>query len=449
MGAREATEAQPFARRFRQAHRQALPEPVPRRWLVAYSGGLDSTLLLHALKQAESGIPIAAVHIDHGLQTDSAAWAGHCAAAAAALGVDFICQRVAVDLADRAGVEAAARQARYAALAAIIGPDEVLLTAHHADDQLETLLLRLLRGTGVRGLAAIHPLLPFGAGRLLRPLLRFSRAEIRREADRLGLDWLEDPSNDDSRFDRNYLRHRCLPPLLERWPRARALAGRLAERMAETETLLAELAAADLGAGDDVECLPLTTLAALSGPRLGNALRHAVRRAGLPVPTAAQLEQLKQALTAREDAETAVRWPGAEARRYRGRLYLLVPPAGEPARGGRVSVGQAHGLAAGELGLEATADYGITDRWARHGLEVGFRVGGERFLPHRSQQHKSLKHWFQEAGIVPWMRSQVPLLYHGDRIVAVADLGLADGLPDSSADAPFWRPVWTGHPRLR
>jgi tRNA(Ile)-lysidine synthase len=420
-----------------------------RRVLVAFSGGLDSTLLLHALHRSDLIGEIAACHVDHGLNVESADWSARCAEVAGKLGVDFVARRVAVAPGPGQSLEAVAREARYAVLAELVRPGGIVATAHHADDQLETVLLRLLRGTGVRGLAAIRDSVPLGEGRLVRPLLGVSRAEIEAEARRLGLSWVEDPSNADTRFDRNFLRARVLPAVRERWPAAGFAASRLARQMAEAETVLGEVAAADLAVADELECIPVDLLLPLSEPRQNNALRHALRALGLPVPSSRQLGELRRALDARDDAAVVVSWPGAEARIFRRRLYLGTPAGGQPPEFGRVDASLVFRFAQGELRLVSADGYGIPDRWARSGLEVGFRRGGERFRPRGSRHHKTLKHWFQEAGIVPWMRSTVPLLYHDDELVAVADICLADGLPQSAADAPFWRPVWSGHPRLR
>ena len=421
----------------------------PGRLLVAFSGGLDSTVLLHVLKSVRPGAAITAVHFDHGLHPDSAAWSRHCRAAAQKLGVDFIERRLALDVAAGASVEALAREARYAALKSLAGPGDVVLTAHHADDQLETVLLRILRGSGVRGLAAIHADSTCGDSRLVRPLLELTRAEIEAEARRRGLDWLEDPSNQDTRFDRNFLRRECLPRLRERWPAAGVMANRLARQMAEAEGLLDELAAGDLAACDDPARIPLGLLEPLSVARRNNAIRHALARIALPSPGAVQLAELGRALEARRDAATLVRWPGVEARVYRQTLYLLPPRAPAGAVEGRVDTAGACRVAEGELRLVPADGYGIPDRWARQGLRVALREGGERFRPHGHRRHKALKQWFQEQGIVPWMRARVPLLYADDRLVAIGDLELADELPHEQNDAPFWRPSWTGHAPLR
>ena len=204
---------------------------LPPRLTVAFSGGLDSTVLLAALCRLGLAASVRAVHVDHGLHPESAQWSAHCAATAAAFGAEFAAVRVAVDRASRQGLEAAAREVRYRALGELLAPGEWLLTAHHGDDQLETLLLRLLRGTGVRGLRGIIAFGPFAAGSLGRPLLKFTREQLRAQALAWNLPWLEDPSNREPRHDRNYLRLQVLPALLARWPEAAHSAERLAEQM--------------------------------------------------------------------------------------------------------------------------------------------------------------------------------------------------------------------------
>jgi len=435
-----------FAERFVEViERLALSR---HRVVVAFSGGLDSTLLLHALDRYTPELALTAIHFDHGLHADSAEWAARCRAVAASLDIEYVDRKLELGDVQGESLEALAREARYAALERFVGPGDVVVTAHHADDQLETVMLRLLRGSGVRGLTAIHEVGPLGQGLLARPLLGFTRAELEAEAALLGLGWLEDPSNVDTRFDRNFLRVRVLPTLRERWPQAALTAGRLARLMAEAETVLGEVAEVDLTLATDGERVSIDRLAALSEPRLNNALRHLIRDRNLPVPNAVQLAELKKALGARDDAEVVVRWPGAEARIYRRQLYVLPPIDAARGANGRIDVGTAFSFPAGELRLVQSNEYGIPDQWARAGLDVAFRHGGERFRPEGSAHHKSLKQWFQEAGIVPWMRSAVPLLYHGEQLVAVGDICLAADLPRGTDDGPFWRPQWSDHAAL-
>ena len=195
----------------------------PRKIAVAFSGGLDSTVLLAAICRLTPRPEVRALHIDHGLHPDSGAWEGHCKALAASLGVGFGSLQCPVEPVQGESLEARARAVRYRALAELLAPGEILVTAHHADDQLETLMLRLMRGTGVKGLRGIAPLQPFGAGFLARPLLAISREDILAAAREWDLEWIEDPSNRDTRFDRNYVRAELIPRITKRWPAAARL----------------------------------------------------------------------------------------------------------------------------------------------------------------------------------------------------------------------------------
>jgi tRNA(Ile)-lysidine synthase len=445
--------AEPFVARLGRALAgQAPPAPAPRRYAVAFSGGLDSTVLLHAMTRLPAVGPLRALHVDHGLAAESGAWARHCRAAAAALGVAYQERAVHVERRGGAGIEAAARTARYGALGAMLEAGEVLLTAHHADDQLETVLLRLLRGAGVEGLAATHALAPFARGYLARPMLEFTRGEIRAQAERWRLTWLDDPSNADLRYDRNFLRAEVLPALRERWPAAGRSAVRLARQMQQTQAVLAAMAEHDLGAADPGR-LSGARLRALPVERRRNLLRYAIRRSGLPMPSARQLEQLDAGLDVRRpDASTRVAWPGAEARVYRDHVYLGVPLAplgGAAERAGRIGLGRPWAGAAGRVDFVPAADaVGLPERWLRDGLTLRFRRGGERLRPVGREHSRPLKKWLQEAGIVPWMRERIPLLYRDEELVAVGDLWLADAVRDAGAGAPRWRVLWTDHPPL-
>ncbi|MDN5597950.1 MAG: tRNA lysidine(34) synthetase TilS, partial [Pseudomonas sp.] len=252
-------------------------------WHIAFSGGLDSTVLLHllvSLANIENLPPVSAVHVHHGLQAAAEAWPAHCQSVCDSLGVPLRVMRVQVR--PGASLERAARDARYQAFMQIMGAGEVLFTGQHRDDQAETLLFRLLRGAGVRGLAAMPEHRPLAQGRLVRPLLACTRSELEAYAHQHQLQWIEDPSNVDSRFSRNYLRHRVLPAVTERWPQAITHLARTAEHMAEAQGLLDELALMDLQRADQPSAfpwLPLQSLALeplreLSDARQRNALRH-------------------------------------------------------------------------------------------------------------------------------------------------------------------------------
>lgn len=420
----------------------------PRRYLVAFSGGLDSTVLLHALAASapQHGVGLVAVHVNHGLQADADKWAQHCRAAAAAMGVEFVAVRVTVDMASGQGLEAAAREARYQALRSVMQAGDWLLSAHHQDDQAETLLLNLLRGAGPAGLAGIGDIQPFGAGWLARPLLLFSRSDLQTYADALDLRWIDDPSNTDQALDRNFLRHEILPRLEARWPEASRCLRRSSGLASDAALLLDDLAAIDAVAicdeGDCHDRLHIDALNALPSARQRNVLRFVIRQLGLPTPSAAQLQQvLATLLTARADAEPLVRWSGVEIRRYRNQLYILpaelAAKAADPGDiAGRDYLRLEHGL--GELRFEAGAAEGLAEALVARGLELRFRHGGEEFRPAGQSHTKKLKKLLQEAGIVPWMRDRIPLLYSDGELVAVADLWLAAGAASKPGIAIHW-----------
>ena len=288
--------------------------------MIAFSGGLDSSVLAHALSRAD--IPVVAIHIDHGLQEQSEAWSQHCEAFAKSLGIGFRCRKVAVQLESGKGPEASARDVRYSALHAELEPGDWLMSAHHREDQAETLLLNLVRGTGPAGIAGIGAVRRFGPGWLIRPLLYFDRADLQAYAESHDIHWIEDPSNADKRFDRNFLRHEVLPCLKTRWPDIASRLQRSAMHASEATSLLIDLAKIDLEAlGGRSERLPVTALLALTRHRQKNLIRHALRLCGLTLPTALQLDTiLDEVLRARDDAQPQMRWPGGSARRYRDGL---------------------------------------------------------------------------------------------------------------------------------
>jgi tRNA(Ile)-lysidine synthase len=427
-------------------------ENRPERYVIALSGGLDSTVLAHALARTrrQHGRRLLAVHVDHRLHAESAAWARHCRELADSLAIDFMIEIANVDATGGRGLEAAARDARYSILARHVGHNDWLLSAHHRDDQAETLLLNLLRGSGPAGMAGIGSLNRLGAGWLARPMIDVSRVDLALYAESENLAWVEDPSNEDQRFDRNFLRHTVLPLLESRWPDAAARLARSAALAGEASALLEELACMDLERlGSRPARVEIGGLQSLPGPRQRNLLRFALRQAGLPLPGAARLDTIvEQLVTAREDAQPLVAWPGAEARRYRGVLYLLpdalsAPPGGElPLRGDEpLSLGPGMGT----LALAKGAAVGLSPETVATGLTVRYREGGESIRAHGFGTTKKLKKLLQEHGIVPWMRDSIPLVFAGDELVAVADLWLAEEVAVPGGAAILWH----GKPALR
>jgi len=414
-------------------YRQLLLHPASA-YRVAYSGGLDSHVLLHALVQVRHrlDVDIGAVHVNHALQADADSWEEHCGNVCRDLGVSYVSLRVDASAATGDSPEATAREARYAALAEWLPAGESLLTAQHQDDQAETLLLQLLRGSGVNGLAAMPVLGGLGRGQLLRPLLGLGRRQLLAYAEANGLCWVEDPSNRDLAFDRNFLRARVFPLLQERWPSAAAALSRSAAHCAEAASLLEHLGdqdLADIRAGRE-DRLSLARLLVLPPGRQRNVLRHWVRQATAAAPSAAVLGRLlNDVLHSRRDAEPCVRWGGYEVRRYRDELYLLKQrPEPDSSRVIEWQLPQPLSLpdAGGVLHASRETGRGIRASAVASAVRVGWRRGGERCLPAGRRQHHSLKKLFQEQGIPPWERARIPLIYIDDQLAAVAGLWVCE-----------------------
>lgn len=393
--------------------------------LVACSGGLDSTALLHALAMLPAARErgLRALHVDHGLHTDSAAWADHVRAFAAALRVPLQVSRVQVARDSGLGPEGAARAARHAAFADALHAGEILLAAQHADDQAETVLLRLLRAAGSEGLAGMRAWRPLGAGWLARPWLGIPRAAIRNYAQAQALHWIEDPSNADQRIERNWLRQRILPQLAERWPQASLNLARSASLLAdaaqrERVSLAVELARRT---GAQRNVLDATGLETQSEGARGALLRQWLLDLGLPPPDARALRQLGARLQApRIDASILVRWPGAELRLWRGHLHAMAPLA-PIARDWQADWDGRHALP-----LPDGGSLRIDGAIAPLALSARLRQGGERIVLSARRPSQSVKHALQALGVPPWLRSRAPLLWHGEALWAVGDWLLAE-----------------------
>jgi len=436
-----------------QLERALAAAPRATEICVALSGGLDSSVLLHALaglRRSDRLRGLRAVHVDHGLQSESGDWGRHCRAFCSRLGVRLDCLPAGPIDPGRGGLEAAAREARYRCLRQQLRRGEWLATAHHQDDQAETLLLRLLRGSGPAGLSAIAPLADFGPGCLWRPLLDLPREVLREYADAEGLEWCEDPSNRDTTFERNYLRAVIMPLLRERWPATSAGFARSAGLCRESLALLDDLAAMDLVAAERNGRLAVDGLASLSSARARNLLRYFLRHHGFQPPGAQALDEgLRQLSSARADAEPRLAFPGGELRRYRRHIYLVPDAQGQRddevvAWDPRACLELSDG---GRLYLREDASGGLDAAVLDRPLTVRFRRGGERLRRPGHRHHQSLKKLLQAAGVPPWMRSRIPLLYAGDELLAVGELWIS---ADASAapGTPGLRPCWRDHPQL-
>jgi len=401
---------------------------------VAFSGGVDSHVLLHLLVGQRDALPgrLAAVHVNHHIQQHSGDWEVHCRSVCEEL--DVPCRFLRVDGKARRGEspEAAARTARYQALADWLPLDAVLLTAQHQDDQAETLLLQLLRGAGPKGLAAMPVEADLGNGRLVRPLLDFRRKDILDYAHQHRLCWVEDPSNTDTRYDRNLLRHRVMPELQQHWPGLSKVLARAARHQADQLELADALAAQDCAScRSPDEGLSLSGLRVFSQARQRNLIRFHVDKLGLPLPSQAILDRiLEEVLASREDASPCVHWPGAEVRRFHDQLFIMTPlPVQDPASCYAWDLRDPLVLeqAGGVLSVNSVAGKGLCIPAGSGDVQVRFRQGGECLQPAGRGHHHRLKKLFQEWQVPDWERERVPLVYQGEQLVAVAGFCVCEG----------------------
>jgi tRNA(Ile)-lysidine synthase len=396
---------------------------------VGFSGGVDSVVLLDALAAAGDH-PLSAIHVHHGLSPDADAWADFCRDFCAARGVPVTIERVTVDRASAEGLEAAARRQRYAIYAA--RPERYVALAHHLDDQAETVLLQLLRGTGLKGVAAMPALraLPGSRVEIVRPLLDVSRAQIVARAKDRGLAWIEDESNKSTRHDRNYLRHDVAPLLDARFPGWRDAVARFAKHAASADAVIDEIARDD---GPDAETFGWGSIHApmylhfhLTEERRANALRSFLARNGLPMPSTAQLAEMgRQLYDSRDDAQVRFEYAGVAIRRHRRRAYVEIPGGGEP---WRVDwLGEREVPLGGERGTVCfyeRAGEGIDPELLGRGTwYFAPRTGGEKIRLAPQASRRTLKNLFQERGIPGDLRRDFPCLFNEGQLVWVAGVG--------------------------
>lgn len=408
---------------FLQAH------PASQYYL-AYSGGLDSHVLLHACAalhaQSPQSFHFYAIHIHHGLQTSADAWVEHAEQVCAALSIPL--KLINLNLKPKAGesIEAVARQARYQAFSECLAADDLLLTAHHQDDQAETFLFNALRGSGATGLAAMPAVRALGLGKLGRPLLAFSRAQLTAYAALYHLQHVDDPTNEQMQFDRNYLRHEIFPRLRTRWPAVAQTLSRAAQWQAEQQQIVERLLARQLPqcAGSQAHTLSVAALMAQDELMQKALVRHWLQHLGFGLPSAKKLQHvLTDVLAAQADASPCVAWAGCQLRRYRDDVYALKPFRTHDNKQVMVWADLEQDLylptvniCLSQQRLTARFKQAVAD--SKQPVTVRFRQGGERVQG--IQGHSlELKTLFQEAGVPPWQRERIPLIYLGDELQLV------------------------------
>ncbi|WP_426505978.1 tRNA lysidine(34) synthetase TilS [Serratia proteamaculans] len=416
-----------------------------RHLLVAFSGGLDSSVLLHllvGLRQQLPDLQLRAVHVHHGLSAFADQWVTHCRQQCVAWQLPLVVQHVQVD-SQQGGIEAAARAARYSAFASTLAADETLLTAQHLDDQSETFLLALKRGSGPAGLSAMAAQTSLGDNHLLRPLLGYSRQQLEAYAQQHQLSWIEDDSNQDPRFDRNFLRLQVLPLLNQRWPHFAAATARSASLCAEQEQLLDELLAEQLHKLlDEDRALAIDGLLTCSPARRFALLRRWIALFGVTMPSREQLQRLwEEVALSREDAEPQLQLGQYQFRRFRRRFYLL--PLMADLREISLSWSMDDSLmlpdGLGEL-VSGEGDICLRAPQSQQKVSIRFTAQGKHRILGRAHSRPIKKLW-QELGIPPWQRERTPLIYYDDQLIAALGIFVSEAGQTPEGQQP-WRLHW-------
>ncbi len=417
-----------------------LPQHTEKIFL-AFSGGKDSHVLLHLL----SSIPdirhkVTAVYVNHGLQSEALAWGEHCQAIALGVHVDFHCLTVNAHKEPRQSQEEVARNARYQALQPLLTEKDVLLLAQHQEDQLETVLLQLFRGAGVQGLAGMPLSTGFGKGQMIRPLLDVSQAAISAYAEQHDLHWIEDPSNQDNTFDRNFLRNQILPQLKQRWPALDKTVSRAARHCAQSHFLNADLSRQLLHPlyNKEDQSLAIQPLLELDDNQQYLVIRQWFAMLHLRMPSEKTVITIvAEVLGAKPSANPEIKNKRYCIKRYRKKLYCFkadTMPREEGEQHWKKGLGQL-ALKHSTLTL-CRASTGISRAlWDSSTVWVRFRKGAEKIQPSGREGHHTLKKLFQEIAMPPWERGAIPLIYMNGELAAVADLWVsADFMCDSEEE---------------
>jgi tRNA(Ile)-lysidine synthase len=416
--------------------------------VVAYSGGLDSTVLLHMAKQLKSKTPLLAVHVNHNLSDNALNWQTHCRQICDDWHIPFIAKSVHITSNEK-GLEAEARKLRYAAIAEVIEVKALVLTGQHQQDQLETFLIQLKRGAGPKGLSCMPRSAVFEKqSTLVRPLLDMTRDDLEQYAQEHNLTWIEDESNQDTRFDRNFIRHQILPTLQQRWPGFGKAASRSVGLIAEQQQLVDELAAQDLKTlrliqdthklDEDAhkliqDTLNLDGLLKLSDVRQRNVLRYWITTRQVTLPSKIILDKMiEEVIKAKPDAQPKVQWSGHQLRRFRDEIYLFDNSIEQKGEDCTLTLNDPMVLN-DNIGLLCLSDedgsQGLVIRSPRldEVVTVRFDVTGISCKPSGSPHTRKLKKLFKDYDVPPWQRSRTPLVYYNEQLVAVAGLFVCDG----------------------
>ncbi|MDP3210742.1 tRNA lysidine(34) synthetase TilS [Methylotenera sp.] len=413
------------------ADESSLASSPASKLLLALSGGLDSSVLLHLLVSLKPILrfELHALHVHHGLSPNADAWAALCMEQCQSLDVPIRVVQVNVDQSSKLGIEAEARQMRYQALfdERLSIQADFVVTAHHQDDQAETFILQLMRGAGVKGLSSMAEVDRIRS--LIRPLLRVSRQALYDYAIQNELQWCDDESNDNTQYERNFVRHDVMPILQARYPSVKSVLSRTASHLAEANALLNTLAEIDAQTLVENDSVCLQGLSQLSNSRAKNLLRWWFAQHYLSMPTSDHLaEMLQQLLNAKPDAELSIKIQHYTLRRYQQRAYLSIEQINEPfdlVWNGENELMVPNG---GKLIFRQVEGAGLALKFGMTRLRITNRSGGERFKPDVLRPTRTLKHLLQAANIPPWQRDHLPLIYWQDTLACVPGVGVAHEL---------------------
>ncbi len=424
--------------------------PGTKQLLAGYSGGLDSHVLLHLLHtychQSKPAPGLTAIHINHGLNPDAGHWAEHCRAICQELKIEYRLIELDARAPKGESQEAWARKLRYDALRQLVGPADILMTAHHQDDMAETLLIQLFRGSGPAGLAAMPAKSGFGPGRHYRPLLQYTRSDLKTYAEQHRLSWIEDDSNTDLKYDRNLIRNNILPAISQRWPAISRTLYRAARLQADAASLLDDLGNSDmqLCAVEHGNYLRVSLLQVLSSTRAANTVRYWIRSRRFPLPTERQLSEVfTSLLAAGPDTVPCVCWNGTELRRYRDTIFITAPLPDPPDPLLQIDwdMNTPCKLVMGTLQASRGRGSGIkASKCMNDHLNVRFRRTDT--LIKMSGHHRQLRKLFQQYGIPPCYREYIPLLFAADVLIMIPGICIADDYL-ATADEEGWKIEWT------
>lgn len=422
--------------------------PQTEHYWIALSGGVDSLVLLHLISSLKLQLKsyVTAIHVNHGLNKKADEWQQQCAELANSMNIPF--KAIQVDARNNGdqSPEAWARALRYQAIQDIIAQNDIVLTAHHSNDQLETLLLQLFRGAGPDGLSSMPQLKEFGESYLARPLLEYNRQQIISYAKDKKLQWINDDSNDDLRFDRNYLRHEILPLLKQRWPALAKTLNRVVSHQSETSQLLSDLAVDDLSQviHESTDALNTNKLLLLSEARQKNVIRFWISEKGFLMPSNKKMKNIvSDLLMSPQDKNPVVKWQGCELRRYRNALFAMEEMDSHDSE--QVVLWNLEKDLESKVGVlqarKGTGNGIKASSIENNEVEIRFRRGGEKIKIHGKNNTRELKKLFQEEGILPWYRNRLPLIYIQNKLAMVPGFYIADGFFAESGEAS-WELNW-------